>query len=333
MADLWALRILVEVADRGSFSAAAEELVLTQPAVSRQMNGLERQFGLALFHRRARGVTLTAAGETAVDLARSVLARVDALDATMRALSGLDAGHLRLAAFSSANTSFVPEAIRRFNADHPGVTVTLAQVDPFDILGEVNAGRVDLALLTAWQLYADPWAAHADPLTAPLAADDLDRVELVPLLDEDLLIALPDGHPLATRATVPLRELRDSAWIEGAYPDCLGPLPQLADALGRAPRIGFTCHDWNGKQALVAAGAGIMLVPTLARPAIRPDIQLRPTNPRLPTRRLYAAVPEPPFRTPAATTMLDLLTKLIPDTTTPGDSSSAARRARASVIS
>jgi DNA-binding transcriptional LysR family regulator len=312
MPELWALRILVEVADRGSFSAAADELMLTQPAVSRQMGGLERHFGVALFRRRARGVSLTAAGETAVELARSVIARVDALEATIKAFSGLEAGHLRLAAFSSVNTAFVPDAIRRFGVDHPGVTVTLAQVDPFETLGAVSAGRVDLALLTAWQLYADAWAGRTEPLAAPLSPAAIDGVELVPLLDEDLFVALHDDHPLAAHATVPLRELRDSIWIEGAYPDCLGPVTHLADALGGPPRIGFTCHDWNGKQALVAAGAGTMLVPTLARGAIRPDIRVRPTTPRLPTRRLYAAVPEPPFRTPAAAAMLTLLDELVP---------------------
>lgn len=310
MLDPWSLRILVEVAERGSFSAAADALVLTQPAVSRQIGGLEKQLGLPLFRRAARGVSPTAAGSTAVDLARGVLGRLDAMEATMRTLAGLDAGHLRLTAFASANTSFVPAAIRRFDADHPGVTITLLHVDPVDALDAVQNDRVDLALLTEWQLYADPLSARTDPDAQRLSDQEIDGVELVTLLDEDLHVALPDGHPLAARSTVPLAALRDETWIEGAYPDCLGPLSALTEALGAPPRIGFTCHDWNGKQALVAGGAGIMVVPTLARDALRPDIQLRPTHPRLPTRRLYAALPRPPFRTPPAHAMLALLTTL-----------------------
>jgi DNA-binding transcriptional LysR family regulator len=314
MTDPWSLRILVEVAERGSFSAAGEALVLTQPAVSRQIGGLERQFGVALFRRTARGVTPTAAGATAVDLARGVLARLDALDATMRTFAGLDGGHLRICAFASANTRFVPDAIRRFDAEHPGVTVTLQHVDPLGPLDAVRTGQVDLALLTAWQLYADPSAARVEPDSPRLPDAALGDVELVPLLDEELHVALPDGHRLAGHETVAVTDLRDETWVEGAYPDCLGPLPQMADALGGPPRIGFTCHDWNGKQALVAGGAGIMLVPTLARAAMRPDILLRPTSPPLPTRRLYAALPRPPFRTPAAAAMLDLLTTLLDET-------------------
>jgi DNA-binding transcriptional LysR family regulator len=295
MLDTWSLRILVEVAERGSFSAAAEVLTLSQPAVSRQMSRLERQFGVALFQRAARGVVPTTAGNTAIELARDALARLDAIDATMKGIAGIDAGHLRLAAFPSANTFFIPEAIRRFGAAHPGVTTELSQVDPHDPRVAVATGRVDLALLTAWQL----------------DGARIDRVELVPLMDERLAVALPDTHPLAQRRTVPLEALHDEVWIEGAHPDCLGPIPQLADAIGAPPRIGFVCDDWNGKQALVAAGAGIMLVPTLAQKAMRPGIHLRPTTPRLPSRRLYAAAPRPPFRTPAAEAMLELLTEII----------------------
>jgi DNA-binding transcriptional LysR family regulator len=299
MAKTWGLRILVEVAERGSFSAAAEALALSQPAVSRQVGKLEREFGVALFHRVSRGVVPTPAGTTAIKLARDALAHLDAIDATMKGLASVETGKLRLAAFSSANTSFVPEAIRRFGAAHPGVTIELSQVAPEDDpVAAVDTGRVDLALLTAWQL----------------GGRRADRVELVALVDEQLAVALPDRHPLAQRRTVRLGALRNEVWIEGAHPDCLGPIPQLAEAIGASPRIGFVCDDWNGKQALVAAGAGIMLVPTLAQGVIRPGIVLRPTTPRLPPRRLYAAVPQPPFRTPAAEAMLRLLTDILSTT-------------------
>lgn len=288
---------MVEVAERGSFSAAAEAMTLSQPAVSRQIAKLERQFGVALFQRVARGVVPTTAGDTAIELARDALDRLDTIDATLKGIAGGDAGHLRLAAFSSANTSFIPEAMRHFGTAHPGVTTELVQVDPHDPRIAVATGKVDLALLTAWQL----------------DGDRVDRVDLVPLMDEELAIALPDTHPLAHRGTIPLDALRDDAWIEGAHPDCLGPIPQLAEAIGAPPKIGHVCADWNGKQALVASGAGIMLVPTLAQGTMRPGIQLCATNPRLPTRRLYAAVPRPPLRTPATQAMLALLIDTLED--------------------
>ena len=307
MADAWALRILVTVAEQGSFSAAADDLVLTQPAVSRQIAGLERQLGVRLFRRVPRGVALTPAGTAAVDLARGVLTRLDAFTAAMRTFAGVDGGQLRLAAFPSANTEFVPDAIRRFGAAHPDVTVTLRQVDPFGVLDLVTDGEIDLALVTDWQLYADPWRARVDPTAPPLDPADLDDLELVPLLDEDMLVALPADHPLAADPTVDLGDLRDETWVEGAHPDCLGPLHQLTAAIGGPPRVGFTCDDWTGKQALVAGGAGVMVVPTLAASSLRPGIALRTTSPRLDRRRLLAAVPARPYRSPQAAAMLEVL--------------------------
>jgi DNA-binding transcriptional LysR family regulator len=320
--DPWSLRILVAVADHGSFSGAADELILTQPAVSRQIAGLERRFGVPLFRRAARGVTLTTAGSTAVQLAREVLAHTDAFEATMKALSGLDRGHLRVGGFASANTHFLPAAVHRFGHEHPGITVSLHQVDPLMALHPVREGRLDLVLVTEWQLVEDPITARTRADAPRLDVDRIAGVELVPLLDEELRIALPSSHRLSRRRRVPLAELRDERWVDGAHPDCLGPLPQLTAALGCPPKIGFMCDDWNGKQALVAGGAGIMVVPTLAGPSIRADLVVRRTTPTLPVRRLYAATARPPFRTAPADAMLALLAELASELVRAGTSHS-----------
>ncbi len=310
MLDAWSLRVLVAVAEHGSFSAAAEALSMTQPAVSRQIAGLERRLGVPLFRRVHRGTRPTGPGELAVELARDVLARMAALEARMGAFGGLTAGELRLSAFPSANAALVPEAIRRFGRAHPGIALSLTQPDPAGPVPAVRAGRVDLALLTSWQLYADPDAARTDPAAVALTDRDLAGLDLVPLLEEELSLALPADHPLAGRDPVALAGLRDEVWIEGGHPDCLGPIHQLAAALGGPPRIGFFCEDWNGKQALVAAGAGVTLVPTLARAAVRHGVVLRTPSPALPARRLYALCAAPPTRLPAVSALLELLIAL-----------------------
>ncbi|WP_214405953.1 LysR family transcriptional regulator [Pseudonocardia lacus] len=310
MLDAWSLRVLVEVADRGSFSAAAEALSMTQPAVSRQVAGLERRLGVPLFRRVHRGTRPTGPGEAAVELARDVLTRMATLEARMGAFGELTTGELRLSAFPSANAALVPAAIRRFGRAHPGIALSLVRSEPAGPLPAVRGGRVDLALLTSWELYPDPAAARTDPGATPLTDRDLAGLDLVPLLDEQLSVALPAAHPLAAVDPVPLAALRDEVWIEGGHPDCLGPIPQLAAALGGPPRIGLFCEDWNGKQALVAAGAGVTLVPTLARAAVREGVVLRPTAPALPTRRLFALSAAPPQRLPPATAMLGLLREL-----------------------
>lgn len=310
MIDTWTLRVLVEVAERGSFSAAAEALSMTQPAVSRQISGLERRLGTPLFRRVPRGVRLLQTGVTAVELARDILARMRALEANLSALADLEAGHLRLAAFPTANAMLVPEAIRRFTQRHPRVAVSLIQAGPSGPLAAIRDGALDLAMITAWQLHADPHTARHDLTAQPVRGDELDGVELTPLLDEQLLIALPADHRLAGRKRVPLRELAGERWIDGTFPDCLGPIPNLAEALGCAPRIGFFCDDWNGKQALVASHAGVMLVPALTRHTVHKELVLRPTQPALPPRRLHAATASPPYRPPAAAAMVGILAEL-----------------------
>ncbi|HZO29081.1 MAG TPA: LysR family transcriptional regulator [Chloroflexota bacterium] len=287
MLETWSLRVLVEVADRGSFSAAADALTMTQPAVSRQIASLEHKVGVALFRRVPRGVAPTAAGVVAIQEARSLLGRLAGLEARLGAFADLRTGHVRLSAFPSANTEFVPEAIRRFSDLYPGVEVSLVRAG----VDEIRSGGVDVALVTDW--------------------DTIDNdVDLVPLLEEEHRVALPTTHPLAGRTTVSLRELRGATWIEGSHPDCLGPLEKLEKALGGPPRIGFTCDDWTGKQALVAAGMGITIMSTLAATAVRPDITLRPTSPALPRRRVLAAVAPQDTRTAAVSAVLSVLTSL-----------------------
>ncbi|MBE1491414.1 LysR family transcriptional regulator [Plantactinospora soyae] len=311
MLDTWSLQVLVAVAEHGSFSGAATALSLTQPAVSRQIAGLERRLGLRLFSRVPRGVRPTPAGAVAVELARDTLARLRTLEARLASFAQLESGELRLAAFPSANTFLVPEAIRRFGELHPGVTLSLRQTDQATLVTAVRDGRIDLALVTDWHLYGDPQQAKNAPTDADLPRVTVDGVELVPLLDEELQVALPTRHRLARQRRVRLADLSGETWIEGGHPDCLGPIAPLAEALGGAPRIGFWCDDWNGKQALVAAGVGVTLMPTLAHPALRRDVLVRPTSPALPTRRLYAATAAPAFRAPAVTAMLGILTELV----------------------
>lgn len=162
------------------------------------------------------------------------------------------------------------------------------QGTPHDNYATLRAGELDLVLVTSWDL------------------DDLDGIETVKLLEDELFLALPRTHPLANRKRLAMTDLAHEPWIEGAHPDCLGPLDQLARLIGAPPRIGFHCDDWTGKQALVAAGLGITLYPRLALGAPRPDIAVRPLPRSLPSRDIYAAFPAD-HRAPAVHAMLACL--------------------------
>src|ERR687890_1094890 len=130
MLDVKRLRVLHEVAKRGSFSAAADALAYTQSAVSQQIAALEREAVIRLVERNARGVRLTDAGRALVEHADAILARLADAEAELEAIAGLRGGRLRLVAFPSAGATLMPRAISVFRARHPGVELSLEPAEP-----------------------------------------------------------------------------------------------------------------------------------------------------------------------------------------------------------
>src|SRR5436305_8830848 len=134
MLDVRRLKVLREVARRGSFSAAAEALGYTQPAVSRQVALLERETGATLLERRPAGVRLTDAGELLVGHADAILARLQDAEEDLGSLLGLKTGKLRMSTLTSAATTVVPLAIGEFRQRLPEVELSVAMLDPFGVL-------------------------------------------------------------------------------------------------------------------------------------------------------------------------------------------------------
>src|SRR5271165_7339627 len=141
------LRVLREVAYRGSISAAAEALSYSQSAVSQQIATLESETGMALLERHPRGVSLTAAGQALVGHAEGILAGLEAAESALGAIAGLRGGRLRMASFPTAGATLMPHAIATFRAAYPDVELTLAEGEPEEIAARMRAGELDLALL------------------------------------------------------------------------------------------------------------------------------------------------------------------------------------------
>src|SRR5713226_483459 len=147
MLNVSRLRVLKEVAYRGSVSGAADALSYTQSAISQQIATLEAEAGMALLERHPRGVSLTAAGQTLLGHAEGILARLEAADAALAAIVGLRGGRLRMASFPTAGATLMPFAIATFRAAHPEVELSLAEGEPQEIAPRLLAGEFDLALL------------------------------------------------------------------------------------------------------------------------------------------------------------------------------------------
>jgi DNA-binding transcriptional LysR family regulator len=286
------LRILREVAYRGSFSAAAAALSYTQSAVSQQIAALETETGMALLERHPRGVSLTAAGQTLVRHAEGILARLDAAEAALSAIAGLRAGRLRMASFPTAGATLMPLAIAAFRAAHPDVELTLAEGEPQEIVPRLRAGEIDLALLFD---FAGETALR-------------DGMSQVALLEDPMYLALPRQHKLAPKRKLRLEDLEHEAWIQtSSSSPCARHVVRCCHAAGFEPSVTFESDDYQTVQGLVAAGVGVALIPELALSVVREDTVIRSLAPRPPVRNVIAAVPAGARLVPGASAMLGML--------------------------
>jgi DNA-binding transcriptional LysR family regulator len=298
MLNVARLRVLKEVAYRGSISAAAEALSYTQSAISQQIAALERETGMQLLERHARGVTLTAAGQTLVGHADGILARLDAAEASLAAIAGLRGGRLRMASFPTAGATLMPLAIATFRAAYPDVELTLAEGEPEEIAPRLRAAELDLALLFEF--------AGEDAL-----GEDMTRVEL---LADPLYLALPREHRLATDEEILLADLAEEAWIQTSRASpCARHVVRSCHLAGFEPNVSFESDDYQTVQGLVAAGVGVALIPELALSVVRDDILIRSLSPTPPRRSVIAASPASARLVPAAPAMLGVLERVAGD--------------------
>ena len=292
MLDVRRLRVLRELAARGTIAATAEALGYTAPAVSQQLAALEREAGVELLERNGRRRRLTPAGEELVARTEGILRELEAAEAALARTTTHVAGVLRCAAFASAHRVLLPRAIAALAARHPDLHVTTHDMEPEESLPALKLGELDLVLAQEYAFAPNP----SDPA--------LERTEL---LDDPLRVALPAGHPLAAAERIDMAALEAEPWIagrEGSF--CHLVVIHSARQAGYEPRLAHITNDFSVSYALVAAGAGVGLVPELAGPP-PPGVVVRPVAGVPPSRRIYAAVRAGSSARPAIAAMLDAL--------------------------
>jgi DNA-binding transcriptional LysR family regulator len=293
MLDLRLLETFREVATRGSFSAAAEALSFTQPAVSQHVARLEKHVGTRLFERDARGVTVTPAGERMLHHAEALLDAARRAEADVRASGGIDSPVVRVGSFPTAAGGLVPMAFQELRAAQPGLELKLRILEPEAAVDELCRDRLDVALVI------DSEVARFTPPKG---------VEVLQVFVDPMLVALPAGHPLARRASVPLELLRNESWL---MPDVGGTCEDSNIVLrachlaGFAPSVHYESDDYHALQGLAASGMGVALLPSLAAQSVRRDIVVRPVEGQAPSRIILAAAKAE--RGPAVDSALDAL--------------------------
>lgn len=231
----------IKTVEHGSFTKAAEILHYSQSGISRMINDLEREWNITLLERNRSGVKLTSDGMKVLPYAKSLCDEYQKLQMQVDDIHGVQSGMIRIGTFSSVATHWLPNIIRAFQKDYPGIDYELLLGDYTEIEDWISAGRVDCGFL---RLPTDP---------------DFETI----LLERDKLLAiLPKNHPLAKHETVPLAALCDEPFMlleKGAKAE----VSEVFELNGLVPKTHFTTWDDYAVMSMVESGLGVSILPQL----------------------------------------------------------------------
>ena len=225
----------------GSITRAAENLGVTQSAVSHMISSLEGELGFALLRRGRGGASPTAEGQSVTPAIRGILTARERLDQMASAIRGLDSGTVRIGTFTSVGVHWLPGIIAEFQADYPSVELKLMSGDYHDVEQWLADGSADIGFV---------------PLPTRLGG------EVVPLRTDRLMAVIPANHPLADAAAFPVAELERESFIgllETSDRDARGALA----AAGVSPHIKYKTKDDYAVIAMIERGLGVSIMPEL----------------------------------------------------------------------
>ena len=269
--ELRALRYFVAVAEARHITRAARQLGMAQPPLSQQIKALEQHLGTALFRRLPRGVELTPAGEALLDDARALIQQAEQAEVRVRRIARGELGRLRLGMINSAPFHpLIPGVIREFRRRYPTVALSLDEGTTPLLAAAVLARRMDAAFIR------------------PLLAPEEGLVE-TPLMSEDLVIALPSGHPLSRRRRLPLMALSLEPFV--LFPRAVGAglheeILRACHRVGFLPRVVQETSQVTSIVNLVAAGMGVSIVPASMQQAQIDGVSYRAIAGAVPKARL-----------------------------------------------
>lgn len=240
------LRYFIAVAEELNFSRAAERLHMAQPPLSQQIQALEAELRLQLFDRKKRPLQLTVAGQVFLEQARLAVTQVErAIVLAQRASRG-EIGRLTIGANSSIANSVLPDILRTFRDRFPEVKLVLRELTSSQQTQELRDRRIDVG----FDRLPNPYENEAD-------------LRFMPIVQESLVIALPETHPLAAHAQIPLQALADEPFVLPS-PEIVpsyGQIITLCQQVGFSPKVVQEATWTITVLSLVAGGVGVALLP------------------------------------------------------------------------
>jgi DNA-binding transcriptional LysR family regulator len=257
--ELRHLRYFVAVAEAENVTRAAAKLRIAQPAVSRQIRDLEEELGLALLERNAKSVRLTEAGRVFLEEARAVLARAQDAVRAVRAVAGGTRGELHVGYAPSLTVQILPRALRRFQADLPGVRISLHDLSTEEMLAGLRENRLEVALMVA------------------PSGKELRGLKFHELARYPFCVAVAPKHALARRRSVALDKVAAEpliAYSRSDYPEYHEAIAEAFAPTGRQPTIVEEHDSVTSLIAAVESGRGVALVPSALACMVGPRLKI-----------------------------------------------------------
>ncbi len=281
-------QVFLHVMEAGSVSRAAEDMGLTQSAVSHALSSLEEDFGFKLLTRSRAGVRLSSEGKRILPAIRDILSAEERLRETVSSIHGLSTGTIRVASFSSVAVHWLPAMLKAFQEQYPQIRFKLLNGDYHDVEQWLEEGAVDLGFVSL-------------PTRAP--------GKVTPLMEDRLLVILPKDHPLASLDSFPIGYARQETFIsllESSDHD----LRRALDAEGIRPHIRFITKDDYAIIAMVEQGLGIAIMPELLLRGRTDNIVALELKPQA-RRTIALAVTEQGQQSPAARMFADFVVQRV----------------------
>jgi DNA-binding transcriptional LysR family regulator len=258
--ELRHLRYFVAVAEEQHLGRAARRLHVSPPPLSKQIQQLEQELGVALFARLGRGLQLTEGGRLFLEKARAILADVAKSVTAVQAAARGEVGHVTLGfTETSTHATIIPEITAELRRRHPHVAIELRTMNPPDQVAALVAGRIDVSF------------GNDEP------SDPVIRFEV--LLRERVLVALPRDHRLAARKAVRPDDLHGESFIgmpRSSLPESFQRASAALGAHGVVLEVVAEARSVAMRIAMVAAGMGVTIVLESTAPAIPKTLVLRP---------------------------------------------------------
>lgn len=290
--NLQQLEYFKAIAETENFTIAADLLSLTQPALSKAISKLEEELRVPLFEKKGRNIKLTRYGKMFLSHTKIALDEIDKGIKEIEELIDPDTGSISISSTSSIGTYFMPFIISDFLNNNPNTKFHFNQTSVSNIVSDIKLGKIDLGFYDCINVVS----------LSP-------EIESIPIKSEEYVLIVPKSHSLSNRTEVSLKELKDEFFIASCV-ESREKLISYSELLGYIPKISIRPSEASMLEGLVAAGAGISLVPN--SPFINKDnISILKIEEKLKERVIYMGWHKDSFMSPIAKLFKDYVTSSI----------------------